>query len=85
MSTAEVGDDVFEDDPTANKFQATVAEYFGFEASMIVPSTTMANLLSVLLLTKPGDEIIIWGNAHTVQRESAGIAVIGGVQTRQIL
>jgi len=45
----------------------------------------MANLASVLLLTKPGDEVIIWGNSHTIQRESAGIALIGGVQTRQIL
>lgn len=55
MSEAEVGDDVFEDDPTANKFQKVIAEYFGFEASMIVPSTTMANLIAVSLLTKPGD------------------------------
>lgn len=55
MSEAEVGDDVFEDDPTANRFQQVAADYFGFEASLIVPSTTMANLISVLLYTKPGD------------------------------
>jgi threonine aldolase len=52
---------------------------------MIVPSTTMANLIAVMLMTKPGDEVIIWGNAHTIQRESAGIALLCGVQTRQIL
>lgn len=68
MSKAEVGDDVFHDDPTVNKFEETVAKHFGFEASLIVPSTTMANLISVLLMTKPGDEVIIWGHSHMIQR-----------------
>lgn len=68
MSQAEVGDDVFDDDPTANKFQQVAAKYFGFQASMIVPSTTMANLISILLMTKPGDEVIVWGHSHIVER-----------------
>jgi threonine aldolase len=44
----------------------------------------MARLIAVLLMTKLGDEVILWGNAHATQRESAGIALVAGVQTRQI-
>lgn len=68
MAEAETGDDVYEDDPTINKFQKSIAEYFGFEDSLLMPSTTMGNLIAVLLWTHPGDEVIIWGSSHTAER-----------------
>lgn len=55
MSQAETGDDVFDDDPTGNKLQGMMAEKFGKEASLFMPTTSMGNLASVMHWTKPGD------------------------------
>ena len=65
MAKAETGDDVYDDDPTINAFQEKIAQYFGFEDALLMPSTTMGNLIAVLLWTKPGDEVIIWGSSHS--------------------
>src|SRR5690625_5946427 len=59
MMEAEVGDDVFAEDPTTNQFEEKIAEMFGMEAGLFVPSGTMGNQLCLQVLTNPGDEIII--------------------------
>ena len=81
MATAEVGDDVFGEDPTVNRLQETAARLLGKEAALFVPSGTMANQLSVRLHTRPGDEIIVEAGAHVVRYESGAAAGLSGVQT----
>ena len=81
MATAEVGDDVFGEDPTVNHLQETAARLLGKEAALFVPSGTMANQLSVRLHTRPGDEIIVEAGAHVVRYESGAAAGLSGVQT----
>ena len=81
MAQAEVGDDVFGEDPTVNRLQEAAARLLGKEAALFVPSGTMANQLSVRLHTKPGDEIIVEAGAHVVRYESGAAAGLSGVQT----
>ncbi|HEV8243406.1 MAG TPA: low-specificity L-threonine aldolase [Nitrospirales bacterium] len=81
MATAEVGDDVFGEDPTINRLQEVAARLLGKEAALFVPSGTMANQLSVRLHTQPGDEIIVEAGAHVVRYESGAAAGLSGVQT----
>jgi threonine aldolase len=71
MYNAEVGDDVFKEDPTANAFQEKIAALFGMEAGVFVPSGTMGNQLAVNIQTLPGDEIIIDATGHIYNYESA--------------
>jgi threonine aldolase len=85
MSEAEVGDDVFGDDPTVNKLQEKVADMLGKEAALFVPSGTMANTIAILAHTQPGDEVIVERESHTFNYEVAGAAVMGGVQLNTIL
>ena len=80
MAAAEVGDDVWGDDPTVNWLEARCAERTGKAAAMFVPSGTMANLVCVRSWTQPGDEVLIEADAHTVQHEVAGAAAVAGVQ-----
>jgi threonine aldolase len=80
MMAAEVGDDVFKEDPTMNAFQERVAAMFGFEAGVFVPTGVMGNQLCVNLLTKPGDEVILDKTAHIFNYESAAAPVLSGVQ-----
>ena len=82
MATAEVGDDVFGDDPTVNRLQDEVAERFGMEAALFVPSGTMANQVSIRLLTSPGDEILCGASSHLFLNEGGGLGLISGVQPR---
>src|SRR5574337_862718 len=84
MARAEVGDDVWEEDPTAKRLEALAAELTGKEAGLFVASGTMGNLVSVLSQTRPGQEIIVDADSHIFNYEVAGAAVIGGVQTRPI-
>jgi threonine aldolase len=70
MAKAEVGDDVFGEDPTVNRLQEVAARLLGKEAALFVPSGTMANQLAVRLHTKPGDEMIVEAGAHVVRYES---------------
>lgn len=84
MCEAEVGDDVFGEDPAVNRFQEKVAEMFGMEAALFVPSGTMGNQLCVHLLTDPGDEIIIDETGHIFNYESAAAASLSGIQLRTL-
>jgi len=80
MAAAEVGDDVFGDDPTVNKLQEKVAELLGKEAALFVPSGTMANLIAILAHTNPGDEVIMEKESHTFNYEAGGAAALAGIQ-----
>jgi threonine aldolase len=84
MANAEVGDDVFGDDPTVNKLQEVVAELLGKEAALYVPSGTMANQLALRCLTQTGDEIIIHEDSHHYYYESGGGFVISSVIPRLV-
>jgi threonine aldolase len=84
MVAAEVGDDVFSEDPTTNAFEQRVAEMFGQEAGLFVPSGVMSNQLCVFSLTSPGDEIILEEKAHIFNYESTSAAMISGVQLRPV-
>jgi threonine aldolase len=84
MANAEVGDDVFGDDPTVIKLQETVAELLGTEAALFVPSGTMANQIALRAQAKHGDEIIIGQGAHCWRHESGALAALGGIQTQII-
>lgn len=82
MAQAEVGDDVFGDDPTVQRLEARVAEVLGKEAAVFVPSGTMANQLAVRTHTEPGDEILVEANAHIYFYEAGGPAALAGVMCR---
>ncbi len=84
MAEAEVGDDVWGDDPTVIELEAEVARMLGKEAAVYVPSGAMGNLVSVRSHTHPGDELFIHELAHIVVHEQAGAAVLAGVQTRML-
>jgi threonine aldolase len=82
MADAEVGDDVFGDDPTVKRLEACVADMLGKEAALFAPSGTMANQLAVRAHTESGDEILIDGNAHIYYYEAGGPAALSGVSCR---
>jgi len=79
MVEAEVGDDVFAEDPSVNALQEKVADLFGFEAGLFVPSGTMGNQLSVNVLTDPGDEVLIEQTGHIFNYESTAAAHLSSV------
>src|SRR5581483_3260495 len=80
MSKAEVGDDVFGEDPTVRKLEEEIAEIAGKEAAIFVTSGTMGNQLAIALHTKPGDEVIVGEGAHPVWYESGAGPALSGVQ-----
>ena len=80
MAAAEVGDDVFGDDPSVNRLEALAAERLGKEVAVFVPSGTMANLAALLSHTRPTDEALVGDESHIFNYEVAGAARIGGVQ-----
>lgn len=80
MASAEVGDDVYGEDPSVNLLQEKVAELLGKEKALFVASGTMGNLVSILTHTHPGDEVILEANAHPFHYEAASAAAYGGVQ-----
>ncbi len=82
MASAELGDDVFGDDPTVNRLQERVAEVLGKEAALFVPSGTMGNQVAVRTHTEPGDEIVLDANAHIYYFEGGGPAALAGVMCR---
>ena len=84
MAEAEVGDDVWGEDPTAIALEAHCAELFGKEAGLFVPTGTMGNEASLRVLTRPGDEVIVEATAHIVLYEKGGPAAISGVMLRTI-
>lgn len=84
MAAAEVGDDVYGDDPTVNELEALAAETFGFEAALFVTSGTMGNQLGIMSQTRRGDEIIAGANSHIFMHEVGAAAVLSGVTVRQV-
>jgi threonine aldolase len=81
MAEAEVGDDVFDDDPTVHKLQDRIAQLFATEAALFVPSGTMANQIALRAHTQPGDAIIIGKDAHCWRSEAGALAALSGLQT----
>lgn len=84
MARAEVGDDVYGDDPTANRLQAMAAERLGFEAALFTASGTQANLIAMLSHCGRGDEYIVGQRAHTYRSEGGGAAVLGSIQPQPL-
>ena len=84
MARAEVGDDVFGDDPTVKELERRTAELLGKEAALFVPSGTMANQLAIRGHTEPGDEILVEANAHLYYYEGGAPAALSGVMCRCI-
>lgn len=84
MMEAEVGDDVYGEDPTVNRLETMVAEMLGKEAAVLVSSGTMGNLVAVLTHCGRGDEMILGDNAHIFMYEQGGSAALGGVHPRII-
>lgn len=78
MRAAELGDDVYGEDPTVNELEAMAAEILGKEASVLMPSGTMANLAAIMAHTRRGDEIVLEKEAHIVHYEAGGMAAIAG-------
>ena len=75
MAEAEVGDDVYGEDPTVNRLEEKAAEMLGMEAALFVPSGTMGNAIAVRLLTERGDEVLVERRSHVVRYELAGMSV----------
>jgi threonine aldolase len=84
MAEAEVGDDVFGEDPTVNRLEEMAAERLGKEAALLVSSGTMGNLVSQLAHCGRGDEIILGSQAHTFFFEQGGSAAVGGIHPRTV-
>ncbi|RJP46756.1 MAG: low-specificity L-threonine aldolase, partial [Anaerolineaceae bacterium] len=84
MAKAEVGDDVYAEDPTINRLQEIAAARTGKEAALYVPSGTMGNLASILAHCQRGDEVMLGDKSHTFLYEAGGISVVGGIHSRQL-
>jgi threonine aldolase len=84
MAKAEVGDDVFGEDPTVNRLEAMAAEVLGKEAAVLTVSGTMSNLAAGLTHCQRGTEMITGTEAHIFLNEAGGASVLGGVQVRQV-
>jgi threonine aldolase len=82
MAAAEVGDDVYGEDPTINSLEERVAQLFGKEAGLFCPSGSLANQLSIRMLVAPGEELITETNSHIVRAELGAGAVFSGITTR---
>ena len=79
MAEAEVGDDIYGDDPTVNQLQVKAAEMLGKEAALFVPSGTMGNLLALLVHCSRGEEVICGDKSHIYVNEAGGMAALGGI------
>ena len=82
MAAAEVGDDVYEEDPTINALQQRVAKLFGHEAALLAPTGTMANQVALQTLVPRGGELLCDADAHVVSYESGAAGAIGGISSR---
>jgi len=85
MAAAEVGDDVYGEDPTLNLLERRAAERFGREAAVYVPSGTMGNQIGIRLHTQPGQEVIAESRAHIMDWEMATAAVFSGCLIRSVV
>jgi threonine aldolase len=84
MARAEVGDDVFGDDPTVNRLQEICAERFRMEAGLFFPSGTQSNLAALMAHCQRGEECIVGQDAHTYRYEGGGMAVLGSIQPQPL-
>lgn len=84
MRDARVGDDMYSADPTVNELEGEVATLLGKQASLLVPSGTMANLIALMTLARAGDEVIVEQEAHVVYYEAGGMAAVAGVMPRAV-
>ena len=84
MAKAEVGDDVFGDDPTVNKLQEVLADRFGMDAGLFFPSGTQSNLAALMAHCQRGEEVILGQDAHTYCHEAGGAAVLGSIQPQPL-
>lgn len=84
MAEAEVGDDVYMDDPTVNALQEKAASMLGKEDSLFVPSGTMGNLLALLVHCQRGDEAIVGDKSHIYMNEAGGMAALGGIHPHPV-
>ena len=84
MLNAEVGDDVFSEDPTVNRLQNKIAELLGKESALFVPSGTQANQICINVHTQPGQEVIVDYNAHIFNYESGAGGMLSGIQLHPI-
>ena len=84
MAEAEVGDDVYGDDPTVNRLQSIVAERFGFEKALFFPTGTQSNLAALMAHCARGDEYLVGQEAHTYKYEQGGAAVLGSIQPQPL-
>src|SRR5215467_6708093 len=84
MARADVGDDVYGEDPTVNRLQEMAAERLGKEAALFVPTGTMGNQLCLKLHTSPGQEVVVEERSHMYNLEMAGTAALSGVQAHPV-
>ena len=84
MYEAEVGDDVFGDDPTVNRLQEHAASLFGFEAALLFPTGTQSNLAALMSHCQRGEEVILGSEAHSYRYEGGGLAVLGSIQPQVV-
>jgi len=84
MAAADVGDDVYGDDPTVLRLQAVMADRFGFEAALFFPTGTQSNLAALMSHCGRGDEYLVGQNAHTYKYEQGGAAVLGSIQPQPL-
>jgi threonine aldolase len=84
MAAAEVGDDVFGDDPTVNALQTQIAQMLGFEAALFVPTGTQGNLCALMAHCARGEEYLVGQMAHTYRWEGGGAAVLGSIQPQPL-
>jgi threonine aldolase len=84
MAAAEVGDDVYGDDPTVNRLEALAAEKFGFERALFFATGTQSNLAALMTHCARGDEYLVGQDAHTYKYEQGGAAVLGSIQPQPL-
>jgi threonine aldolase len=84
MAAAEVGDDVYGDDPTVNRLQSVLAERFGFPRALFFPTGTQSNLAALMAHCNRGDEYLVGQDAHTYRFEQGGAAVLGSIQPQPL-
>src|SRR5438094_3145954 len=85
MAEAEVGDDVYREDPTVKALEERVAELFGHETGLFVPSGTMGNQIGLRMVCEPGQEALCDADAHIVTYEMGAAAAIFGISTRTVV
>lgn len=85
MAAAEVGDDVYGEDPTVNRLEEMAAELLGFEAALFVPTGTMGNQVALAVYTKPGEEVVCEADSHIFHYEMAAMAALSGLLPRPVI